>query len=530
MNRTSGTILHCGRRCRPGIHFRIIPGVLLCLLLMDCGSTEPGRFETIRRPPTVRPDYPSTVIPPNIAPLNFKIEEPGDLFRVRMHSATGRPILILSGSASIRIPFKPWKRLLGANRGKELVVDISVRNGGEWRRFESFPLRIADENIDECLVYRLIKPVFNLWKNMGIFQRNLESFEEKAILRNDAVSNCINCHSFCNHSPSRWSLEMRYSPGGLLLARDDTVINVNSRTRINPFPAAYTAWHPGGKVIAFSVDRVAQFFHAKGENRDVLDLSSSLMLYHVDSDSMSTSAGIASPDRMETLPDWSSDGKTLYFCSAPSPDSTFSVKSDYSKIRYDLMRISYDVRNDSFGNPETVLSSVKMKKSLSHPKVSPDGRFLLFCVADYGYFTIYRQESDLWMMDLQTGRYRPLAVNSAFCESYHSWSSNSRWFVFSSKREDGICARPYFAYVDAHGESHKPFLLPQEDASFYDDYWITFNVPELINSRVRTRERTLIRATESTKEIVDAKPLSTKTDERPSSPASVDAREWQKKL
>jgi hypothetical protein len=531
MNRAIRILVRSGRIHNSCIHFIIIPsGLFGLLLLMGCGEVDSGRLGTIHRPPTVRPDFASTVIPPNIAPLNFRIEERGDRYRVIMHSDAGGPIRIFSRSASIKIPAKPWKKLLSANRGRELVYEISVRNAGEWQGLEAIRLRIAHEKIDETLVYRLIKPVFNLWKDMGIYQRNLESFEEKALLRNTLLSNCINCHSFCNHSSSQWSLQMRFSPGGLLLVRNDTVTNVSSRTSMSPFPAAYTAWHPGGKVIAFSVDQVAQFFHAKGENRDVIDLSSDLMLYRPDSDSMSTSAKIASPDRMETLPDWSPDGKTLYFCSAPRLDPAFSVREDYSKIRYDLMRIPYDIRENTFGDPEIVLSSAEMNKSLSHPKVSPDGRFLLFSMADYGYFTIYRKESDLGLLDLRTREIHPLPVNSAFCESYHSWSSNSRWFVFSSKRDDGICARPYFAYVDEAGQAYKPFMLPQEDASFYDDYWITYNVPELVSGRVPVRERTLIRAAIQIEKIVDAKPFSESGKEPPSDPASTDAREWQKKL
>jgi hypothetical protein len=519
---------------RERVHFMAVPEwALILILLLNCSGTETDRHEKAGRPPGIHPDYASTVIPPNIAPLNFLIEESGERFRIRMHSASGSPVLINSRSASIRIPFKPWKTMLAANRGRDLAFDVSVRKDGSWRDFEPFRLHIAGEKIDGWLVYRLIRPVFNLWRDMGIYQRNLETFEEKAVIRNATLSNCINCHSFCNHSPSRWSLQMRYSPGGLLICRGDSAVNVNGLTRINPFPPAYTAWHPGGKTIAFSTGKVAQFFHAKGENRDVIDLSSDLILYDIESDSMITSSKIASPDRMETLPDWSPDGKTLFFCSAPALDSTFSVKDDYSGIRYDIMRAAYDISKHAFGDPDTVLSSAKTGKSLSHPKVSPDGRFLLFSMARYGYFTIYRQDSDLGMLDMKTGEILPLPVNSAFSESYHSWSSEGRWFVFSSKREDGICARPYFAYVDANGRACKPFLLPQENATYYDDYWITCNVPELISGPVRTAERTLIHAAEGLDEIIDAKPLSGRRGGRsrvPDGPDSTDAREWQEKL
>ena len=64
-------------------------------------------------------------------------------------------------------------------------------------------------------------------------------------------------------------------------------------------------------------------------------------------------------------------------------------------------------------------------------------------------------------------------------DTYHSWSSNSRWFVFASKRDDGLYGKPYFCYVDRLGHAHKPFVLPQQDPQFYDMNLKSFNVPEL---------------------------------------------------
>ena len=70
-------------------------------------------------------------------------------------------------------------------------------------------------------------------------------------------------------------------------------------------------------------------------------------------------------------------------------------------------------------------------------------------------------------------------VNSDKSDTYHSWSSNSRWFVFASKRDDGLYGKPYFCYVDRQGRAHKPFCLPQKDPSFYDQCLKSFNAPEL---------------------------------------------------
>jgi len=75
-------------------------------------------------------------------------------------------------------------------------------------------------------------------------------------------------------------------------------------------------------------------------------------------------------------------------------------------------------------------------------------------------------------------KYDPLSVNSSETESYHSWSSSSRWFVFSSRRIDGLYTRPYIAYIDENGNAAKPFLLPQRDPNFYDEFMKSFNIPE----------------------------------------------------
>ena len=119
------------------------------------------------------------------------------------------------------------------------------------------------------------------------------------------------------------------------------------------------------------------------------------------------------------------------------------------------------------------------KSSVCHPRISPDGRYLLYTVADYGTFPIWHPEADLQLMDLQTGAVDTLAiVNSEKSDTYHSWSSNSRWFVFASKRDDGLYGKPYFCYIGSDGKAHKPFCLPQEHPTFYDNCLKSFNAPE----------------------------------------------------
>lgn len=126
-----------------------------------------------------------------------------------------------------------------------------------------------------------------------------------------------------------------------------------------------------------------------------------------------------------------------------------------------------------------------MGLSASVPRVSPDGRWLLFTLGQFGQFHIWHKTSDLYVKDLHTGTVRPLtAANSDDVDSYHTWSSNGRWIVFSSRRDDGSYTRPYIAYFDADGRDHKAFMLPQEDPEHSLLLLKSYNVPELTRTPV----------------------------------------------
>jgi hypothetical protein len=166
----------------------------------------------------------------------------------------------------------------------------------------------------------------------------------------------------------------------------------------------------------------------------------------------------------------------------------------YDQVKYDLMRVSYDLATDTWGTAETVLSAARTGLSILLPRISPDGKFLLFCMSRYGCFPVYQPTSDLYMMDLRTGEYGKASINSEYAESWHSWSSNSRWVVFSSKRQGGLFTRLFISYVDANGETHKPFILPQSHPSFYESCYSVYSVPELITGPVTVADEALVKA------------------------------------
>ncbi|MBN2314979.1 MAG: PD40 domain-containing protein [Sedimentisphaerales bacterium] len=459
--------------------------ILSGLWILFSPSKFVGEGIPIAYEPNISPDYSGLFIPHNIAPLNFRILEKGQAYSVRIYSESGPTITIASKTGRIRIPLKKWRRLLDVNKGRELFVDVFVRDAeGQWLQFKPIVNTIADEEIDGTLVYRFMKPIYNMWNNMGIFQRDLTDFDVSSIMQGRSFGKgCLNCHSFAGNTSGTMTICLRSMAYGsnTLLARNGDVHKIGAKW-------GYTAWHPSGRLAVYSINKVRQFFHAGGmEVRDVVDLDSALLCYHLDSQKVTNPEGLADKDRLETYPAWSPDGRALYFCSAPIlwQDRDTVPPENYDKVKYDLRRITYDVETNRWGNAETVLSADETGLSIMLPRVSPDGRFLLFCMCRYGCFPIYQPSSDLYLMDLSTGDYRKLDINSSYSESWHSWSGNSRWIAFSSKRQGGSLTRTYLSYVDTAGKVHKPFVLPQKDPDYYDSLIETFSVPELTEDRIK---------------------------------------------
>ena len=481
----------------------IIKIISFIVILLSAGcSTPEGKIDTqsAGRVAKIDPDYTGIVIPPNMAPLNFSVKEPGQEYFVRIQSTQGDPIRIQNNSGNIQIPMNAWKHLLAKNSGQQLITNIFVKQQtGNWIRFDSIVNQISQDSMDGYLTYRKFGSLYNLYVKMGIYQRCLENFSEKPVLVNNLTQdNCMNCHNFYQNNTERWLLHLRGDPGtSMLLVTDGKAKKIDLKTKFNG-PAAYPAWHPSGELIAFSVSKLLLFFHEMDECRDVLDRTSDIILYDIPTNTVTTTPEISSKDRMENWPAWSPDGRYLYFCSAPKIESFENLDKKgelaYDKIKYDLMRIEYDPVHRSWGKLETVLSAKDLDLSITEPRVSPDGKYLLFTGAAYSQFPIYLQSADVYILDLTSGRWKKLELNSNRADSFHSWSSNGRWIVFSSKRDDKVFTKPYFSHIDSLGCASKPFVLPQEDPMVYASTLNVYNVPEFTKEPVHISPHALANA------------------------------------
>lgn len=436
--------------------------------------------------PTIFPDYASITIPCNIAPLNFVVKEPGNKYIAVYKLKEKEMFRISSGDGIISVPSGKWKDLLREAKDQEFTIDICIKKGGAWQKYNTITNKISTDSIDSYLVYRLIDPGFETWNKMGIYQRNLGTFNETPIMENSmSGGNCMNCHSFRMNNSNTMLFHMRAEHGGTYIFKNGEIEKLDTKTDSTLGPGVYPSWHPDGKYVAFSTNRIVQTFHAIPDKKiEVLDTLSDVIVYDIQAHSISTVPAISSKGRLETFPTWAPDGKSLYFCSAKSVSP-----KEYKNIRYDLLRISFDPEKNSFGSVDTVYKAAAIGKSVSFPRISPDGKFVLFCLSDYGNFSIWHPESDIYLFNLETKEISKPDINSDQTESYHTWSSSSRWLVFSSRRLDGLYTRPYFSHMDGKGNFSKPFILPQKDPLFYDRFLKSFNIPELVKSKVNLDPR-----------------------------------------
>lgn len=468
-----------------GKHIKQILWILAgSFLLMAC-RPEITSTRAVDVYPDIYPDYIGVTVPATIAPLNFNIKNDHVYSSVKITGSKSGEVVLNNRNDPVDIPEDRWVKLLEENKGGHLSVRVSAVNEDNREIiYRPFSIHISTDPVDYGIVYRLIAPGYTVYSKMGIYERELNTYKQKAIFENTrAARSCVNCHSFNQGNPSYISLHIRGEHGGTLLKTGKTLNMLETKRDGMISAGVYPYWHPSGKYIAYSVNETEQIFHPVSDKRvEVYDKRSDVYVYSVEADRFITSP-LLKTECFETFPAFSPDGRTLYFCRADKKE----MPREYEELTYSLCSIGFNPENGSFGSKiDTLFSSGSGNKSVSFPRPSFDGRYLMFALSDYGCFSIWHKESDLWLLDLEKKTTRELTeANSDDSESFPVWSSNSRWFLFTSRREDGLYTRIYICHVDEKGKVGKPFLLPQKNpAEYYERSLYSYNVPEFISEPV----------------------------------------------
>ena len=473
--------------------------LLLLLLVTSCSKhpSLPTSFTEVNETPHIYPDYVDVMVPPNIAPLNFLVDDVEDVV-AEIKSQASR-VTFGGKKNKMQIDEKEWHELLAEAKGKSLSVRVYTKKDGKWLAYKPFSIDVAEEDIDPYVSFRVLPPTFVGYDELSIRQRNLTNFEETTIYNNRQISHglegqCINCHSYQNYGTSNMMFHTRMQNPGTMIVSDGELIFVNLQADGMISAAAYNSWHPHLPIIAFSTDHTMQSFHTRDITKvEVMESASDLVIYDVKKNRVQVVLNDST--EWELFPSWSPDGKYLYYCSAhyeyqQGYEDTDELLKNYKQLQYNLYRLSFDADSMAFGEPELIYDARSKNRSAVQPRVSQDGRYVLLAEGPNGLFHIWHTSAEIEILDLQTGELLDTkAMNSPLPESYPSFSSNDRWIMFESRRDDGNYTRTYFAYFDKQGKVHKPFMMPAEDPEYFRLLLRSWSRPELMKEPVRITPR-----------------------------------------
>jgi hypothetical protein len=466
---------------------------IIAMALVACQSARvPETYTKSDAKPDIYPDYVDVTIPVNIAPLTFMMNDEVDEIVARLSCGSEEMVL---GGDKIQPDIDEWHDMLSQAQGQDITVQVFSRQDKQWTGYKPFALHVSPDSIDPWMSYRLISPSYVAYEELTLNQRCLENYEERVMVDNMLCSTeengqCVNCHNYQKYNPDRMLFHARQNMGGTVVAYDGELKKINMRHDSILSAGVYPTWHPWLPLVVFSTNRTGQSFHTAHHNKiEVFDSASDLIAYDAAKNQVTNIENDTT--EFEVYPFWSPDGKTLYYCSAhflynDSVEHEADVIMRAKEFKYCIYKKSFDIETMTFGPRQMVFNADSLDKSATLPRISPDGRFLVFTLGNYGCFHIWHHEADLWMMDLTTGECgRMTNINSDDTESYHSWSSNGRWLVVSSRREDGNYTRPFFSHVDAQGNTTKAFVLPQADPEYHRLFMKSYNIPEFMVGPVK---------------------------------------------
>jgi hypothetical protein len=455
---------------------RLLLFCVVLLTLSGCRNPQAGLLFT-KEAPDIFPDYQFVHIPWNIAPLNFIINNQGNKAIVLIEGPEAT--LRVKSDMKVQFPLRKWKKFLLKNKGKTLEVKLRLKQEKSWVEYPAFEWYVTREAVDPYLVYQRIRPTPTVWANQGIYQRNLENFDEDCLLDNSFTdADGLNSFAFCAGRPDRLLFHKRRpsSQTYLLLNGEKTELSQQSISHM-----AYPAWHPSGNFVAFAINHSDLPFYGNiGLPAQLYNPASDILVYDVVNKQLITGSELISKDSYETFPAFSADGRSLYFCTATQTEST--QKGD---ISYDLCRLDFYPEDRRFGSRvDTLVRAERIGRSISFPKPSPDGRFILLTLHSGGRFNLWGQDSDLFyylLKDELHGVKSCYASNSQYAEDYASWSSNGAGFVFGSRRLNGLSSQLYLSYIDEKERPRKAVLLPIKDPDSYrNPDQISCHLPELL--------------------------------------------------
>jgi tetratricopeptide (TPR) repeat protein len=381
-----------------------------------------------------------------------------------------------------------WRRI--KEQSAERYVEVLVAGAGEARRAPILSsarvrIRTSQDPVGDSLFYREVPlPFLKAVQDPSRIRWRYGSIDMEAgppiVLENLPV--CGNCHSFADDG-SVLGLDVDYGNDKGAYAvmpvakqmilddakiitwadykREDGELTFGLLSRVSPTGRYVISTVKDRSVFVAMPDLMISqlFFPIKGI----------LVVYDRETETYAPLPGADDPAYVQSNAVWSPDGEHIVFARTKAHRTTrFDQKNnalvdltdvpeftrDNEPFRYDLYRVPFN--GGKGGTPEPLEGASNNGMSNYFPKYSPDGKWIVFCKADN--YMLLRPDSDLYIIPAAGGEARRLRYNTARMNSWHSWSSNSRWLVFSSK-VNGPYTQLFLTHIDDDGNDTPPVLL-----------------------------------------------------------------------
>jgi Tol biopolymer transport system component len=434
------------------------------------------RFLTVTEPPD------NALFPANLCPPVIEWSDHNNDWWQVCVTVPGTPLQWTgtSDERKLQLPDDVWAKIRGLAPRRAVLVVKGVKRSGLWSRARetvhvSKPVAFAvsTDAADRAVVFRQIDPPFSRFKTPNVYVRDLGEKDARVFLKSRREY-CFNCHQFSNRSGTsgKMAIQVRYL--GFETKEEPTYLAVYDIARktgervILPFKLQMTtfmSWSPDGKKLAYSANQqLATLPPIVHETQVAGESTSDIGIYDTERARTWLLPGASDPKLLEIFPNWSADGKYVVFSSAPA-----GLYPSLTHYRLHMVPLN----GGRGGKAVPVPGTERPDKSDYFARWSPDGKWFTFARADAD--ALLKSSSDIWIMSADfKGEARPLECNAPCAtDSWYSWSSNSRWIVFVSKREDGVYGRMYLTHIDERGHASPAVKVP-----VWNPPMMSANVPE----------------------------------------------------